>query len=50
MGGWYLVYILMLGLHGFLMASEDVRPFSVKWWIWVFVPVLSHIAGKAMVP
>ena len=46
MSGWYIVYVLMLGLHGFLMTSEDVRLFEMKWWIWVFVPILAYIAGK----
>lgn len=48
MTGWYSLTVpIVLFLHGFLMASEDVRPSMWKWWIWIFVPILSYIAGKS---
>lgn len=46
MNGWYLVYILMCGLNGWLMASEGLYPNDFKWWIWAIVPILAYLAGQ----
>ena len=46
MTGWYIVYLLMCGLNGGLMASEGLYPNDIKWWIWLVIPILAYIAGK----
>ena len=46
MNGWYFVYILMCAFNGGLMASEGLHLNSIKFWIWLFIPILAYAAGK----
>lgn len=44
--GWYVVYILMCFLNGALYASMGHNLFnSWQFWVGMFVPILSYIAG-----
>lgn len=43
--GWYVVYILMCFLNGAVYTSMDHGITSWQFWVGMFVPILSYIAG-----
>ena len=44
--GWYVVYILICCLNGFLYATMGHSPLnSWQFWVDLFIPILSYIAG-----
>lgn len=43
--GWYVVYILMCCLNGFLYGTMGHTINSWQFWVGLFIPILSYIAG-----
>ena len=43
--GWYVVYILMCCLNGFLYGTMGHTITSWQFWVGLIIPILSYIAG-----
>ena len=44
--GWFIVYLLAVGINAYILLSEDVRINNPKYWISFGCIVLAHIAGR----
>lgn len=46
MSGWYFVYLLMSAINGAMLVCHDFMLWDWQFWVWAFIPVISHIAGR----
>lgn len=42
----YIAYLLLCGLNCAMMAYHGVLPNNWQWWVWAFIPIISHVIGK----
>ena len=46
--GWFIVYLLVVGINAGVLISEDIQINNPKYWISFGCIVLAHIAGRLM--
>ena len=44
---WALViYYFCCGLNGALLAMNDVSMLSIRYWVWMFIPIVAWSCGR----
>ena len=44
--GWFIVYLLAIGINAYILLSEDVRINNPKYWISIICVILAYFAGR----
>ena len=44
--GWFIVYLLAIGINAGILISEDIRIDNPKYWISILCVMLAYFAGR----
>ena len=44
--GWFIVYLLVVGINAGVLISEDIQINNPKYWISIVCVILAYFAGR----